>query len=551
MYNGELYNFKEIREELAKLGCNFKTSSDTEVLFFALRQWKEDAIRKLNGMFSFVWIDKENGSFLLSRDRMGIKPLFYAFEKKSLIFASEIDSIVRLAEGKPVISKIAIESYLSLQYVPTPLSILEGINKLPPGYFLKGSIKDLINQVTIQAIPYWDAFHGHKQVVERQANELEMLLKDSVERQLISDVPLGLFLSSGVDSSLLGAIINKYFPDQVFNFFTIGFEEETFADESSDAKIFLDGFHNSRFNHHKMRISSKFLLSKLESQYTYFDEPFGDPASILNLCVSQKAKEYVTVVLSGDGADELFWGYTRYSEWANKMDSCIKSIKWPDSFRKNLNSGPFPWLRYTISNAMENDGIRTYFDMLRPRQFGFLPSVVDNKKLWFARGIEQISVSEKLPSLIDLKTYLPDAMLFKVGRASMAMSVEVRVPYLDNNIIEYSLDSSLSSNVNCAYNGKRALRELLLKLAPHYPNQKVKKGFSFPLGKWLRLNWRDLAVEVITKERLNDLGMEDKNFIRITNDFFRFKSNSVYEVWYLLNLLLWYDNFKRKHSSHL
>ena len=254
MFNGEIYNFHQLKKELGQAGFVFKTSSDTEVLFYAMQKWGVQALKRLNGMFSLCWIDRQSKSFILARDRMGIKPLCYRQQGKSLIFASELISVLRLSETLPGLEHDSIEHFLWTQYVPTPLTIVQGVYKIPPGHYFEGNLGELERGKSIETKSFWDAFDqvGDKNFTPEYSN-LEEALRDSLSRQLVADVPLGLFLSSGVDSSLIAAMINKYFAkEQEFNFFTVAFDEDTASDESQDAiqyirSSFLQRDHSQRW----------------------------------------------------------------------------------------------------------------------------------------------------------------------------------------------------------------------------------------------------------------------------------------------------------------
>jgi asparagine synthase (glutamine-hydrolysing) len=550
LFNGEIYNYKELRADLHKLGVVFRTSSDTEVLFYALQLWGKEALSKLNGMFAFFWVDKKENRFIIARDRIGIKPVYYKIEGKRFLFASELDTIVRLAKDQSSISTEAVHQYLSLQYVPTPNTILDGVYKLPPGNMLTGSINDLENGRELLIKPYWDAYQYIQDGQgEDDDSSLEQILVDSIKGQLEADVPLGLFLSSGVDSSLLTAIINKHFKGRPYDFFTVAFDHDTHSDESSQAQAYLKGFKNSELRHHKLTVSPDFISSRLLSAYDYFDEPFGDHAALLNWAISEKAKRHVTVVLSGDGADEMFWGYPRYNEWKTQKQRIYKKVPMLSVIGSMADSLPPSRLKYTIKNMTESDSVRIHFDILRPRLFGFLPAIQQYTNLWCLEGIDKLKDRPDLAAIIDLKAYLADAMLYKVDRASMASSLEVRVPYLDNRVLDYALRLPLSQKSNIDFQNKAPLKNLLTTLAPHYQIDQPKRGFNFPLTQWMRNEWRPLMLETITKNNLEDVGLDSAPFMAILNKFYDQNHTATNEVWYLLNLVLWHKKYKTLQHS--
>jgi asparagine synthase (glutamine-hydrolysing) len=550
LFNGEIYNYLELKKELQGKGFGFRTSSDTEVLFYALQCWGADALSRLNGMFAFCWLDREKRAFILARDRTGIKPLYYRRQGKSLIFASELDSVLRLSDSLPPVQKAAIDQFLWTQFIPTPYTIVEGAFKLPPGHYIAGSWDQLDQQLPLAPHAYWDAY---KQAIsgslsrDQDPSSLEDILVDSLSRQMIADVPLGLFLSSGVDSSLLTALVNKHFAgSQDFNFFTVSFSEATSSDESRDALDFIKGFNNPRLLSHTLTIDSGLIGDKLDSLYDYFDEPFGDQTSLLNWVISVKAKEFVTVALSGDGADELFWGYKRYAQWkdpsfllpgnkavSGRLASLIRPLL-PDGY----------W-RSKAALELEQDPVKRHFTLfLSPVLAQLKDNPLWDQPIWALEGIDAIRGREDLVALLDLKTYLADAMLHKVDRASMAASLEVRVPYLDNKVIDYALALPLSGKSNSSFRHKAVLKQLLQQLAPHYSIHRPKKGFNFPLDNWLRFRWREKVLSLIDKEALSALGLDEKRYLEIVRRYYAGDKKYCIPVWHLFNLVLWYRKYK-------
>ncbi|MEO8582509.1 MAG: asparagine synthase (glutamine-hydrolyzing) [Flavitalea sp.] len=541
MFNGEIYNYKELRTSLEKEGFTFHTTSDTEVLFVALRLWGKKALEKLNGMFAFFWLDKKARTFITGRDRLGIKPLYYHYGNNGFYFSSEADTIVRLLNKKPTISKDSIDMYLWMQFIPTPHSIYEDILKLPPGSVIEAAV-DHLNKKPAPHI-YWDAYQETLAPYENNNENLEEILRTSIARQLQSDVPLGLFLSSGVDSSLLGAMVNKYFATgNDVNFFTVSFNEQTQTDESKDAAAFINGFKNPHLKNHLLEVDAGYLQNHISELYNYYDEPFGDYASLLNWVISRKAREHVTVAISGDGADELFWGYSRYNKWQElqRLNSIpllsraiFKGADWLPLMAKNK-----------LKKAFRHDAVERNFDLfLMPAFREHFKSSITSNTLWALDGIDLVKNRKDLPAIVDIKTYLADGMLYKVDRSSMATSLEVRVPYLDNKVLNFALHLELSKKSNAQYKNKAILKELLLKLAPHYDVNRPKKGFSFPLKKWLKESWKEQVNELVNSRNLLELGLDPKEFLPIINNFYEKDTNSEVEVWYLFNLALWKKHF--------
>lgn len=543
LYNGEIYNYRELREEMEGNGIIFKTRSDTEVLFESLKIWGEDTLIKLNGMFAFAFIDKIKQTILLGRDRFGIKPLYYCFENGSMIFGSELDSIIRLCEKKPEINTQSVEMYLVLQYVPAPHTIVKGIYKLLPGHYLAVRFDDIRGNWLPNPENYWDAYQQVLQV-DGICDDLEDLLAKSVKSQLQADVPVGMFLSSGVDSSLLTAVMNKYVAqDQECYLFTVVFDELTPEDEFEDAKAFISGFNNSNLHHEKLELTSQSLKGKLLNLYNYLDEPFADHAFLLNWAIAEKARRHVKVVLSGDGGDELFYGYPRYQRWLKLKDSKkrLSSIIYIPIFAA-LNK-IYPSKRLFLSSI--SNPVELYWQLLNPNfpEDREITSMLESS--WVLQNVSKIIDRDDLPSLLDIKSYLPDGMFYKVDRSSMAASLEVRVPYTDNKIANFALSLSIKDKSTKQFQTKAPLKNLLKKLAPHYSNYKIKKGFNFPVKEWMLNDWKDIAFAYITKANFNAIDLDGKKYIALRDRFYKGEHYLIYRLWFVLNLILWFEKYRK------
>jgi asparagine synthase (glutamine-hydrolysing) len=542
VFNGEIYNYQNLRTQLENKGVRFHTTSDTEVLFYLLKHYGTHAISKLNGMFSFCFINKGQKSFIVARDRLGIKPLYYKQNESGFVFGSELKSIALLSPEENSISSNAIQAYLALQYIPTPLTIYNEIKKLEPGHYIEATISDLSKGNVIESKEYWDAYttmqiHSHYNV-----NDLHQLLQNSVDLHLQADVPVGLFLSSGVDSSLLAAILNtEKFKNRQFNFYTIAFDESEFNDESDLAERYLKAFGNRDFIHNKLLIHQSDIINASDSMYNYVDEPFGDSAFLLNYTISVEARKHVKVVLSGDGADELFWGYARYEQWRG-LTNKSKTVDLLSRLYPAVK--PFDFLKKTGTsrNRLERNPVNVYTNLVRAPHIGLDFDFHSNDQLWASRSLQKISTFSSLPALFDIKSYLPDCMNYKVDRSSMAASLEVRVPYMENAIIDFALQTPMHLKSTTTFSQKALLKQLLLKLAPHYSNTTVKKGFNFPLEKWLKLHWRENVHNVVSDSALDKLGIEKPPIRKMINEFYKGKNNASSDIWYLYNLVMWYQH---------
>jgi len=546
LFNGEIYNYAALRQELVQAGAIFHTTSDTEVLFHALIHWGRDAVKRLNGMFAFFFVHKLSGRFIIGRDRVGIKPLYYCQRDGKLAFGSEMQSVAALVPGAFELNRPMLSAYLWLQDIPTPHTALQDIFKLPPGHTIEGSIHQLHQSLAIT--PFWDAYEAALEAGESRAADCEAVLKDSLERQMVADVPLGLFLSSGVDSSLLAAMVHHHFSrDRVFNFYTVAFNEATDSDESAAATAYLKGFDNPALHHHLLHIDQQDIAGRLQSLYRYVDEPFGDPAVLLNWAISDKAREHVTVALSGDGADELFWGYGRYAQWQTPgMKVKGKYHLSPLLAKAILPFVKDPYYKRKASLEMAPDALQRYFNLyLSPSVSDWMPGKVWEQEIWALKGLDKVRHRADLASLLDIKTYLPDAMLYKVDRSSMASSLEVRVPYLDNTVIDYALQLPLKSKSDGQFRHKAVLKHLLGRLAPHYQIDAPKKGFSFPLDTWLRGSWATLTQDLLTSAFFIEMGWEPAPLQQLVSEYFKGDKRHYTIVWYLLNLALWWHQTKQ------
>jgi asparagine synthase (glutamine-hydrolysing) len=546
VFNGEIYNFLSLKNRLIAENYSFKTTSDTEVLFNALIKYGSAALPMLNGMFAFFFLDRKTGKFILARDRTGIKTLYYKQEGDSLLFASEIDSIIRLSSTKNTIRSESILEYLALQYIPTPFSIYDGINKLPPGTSISYSVNFLHEKQKLEYEVYWDANNNFRQGNFDGAPNLENCLTQSLNSHLVSDVPLGIFLSSGVDSSLLAALINKHFSQsRRFDFFTIKFEEPNQNDESNEAKQFLDGFNNPNFFHHTLLISENSLVKAWENIFNFTDEPFGDNALVLNAEIARKAREKVTVALSGDGGDELFYGYPRYQYFHDYYHrNPIGKLK--KIFMNMTPLIPLEPFKNLIRALLHRGVLTRYLKSVSSKFLGY-SDIHRNPDLWWKNGIEPFLDRDDLPSILDFKSYLPDCMFYKVDRSSMGVSLEVRVPYLDNNVIDLAMGLSLDDKMTLEFGLKTPLKRILQQLAPHYNITQPKKGFSFPLAKWMKGRFKNQIEEYLISSEISWIGIEPRFIRKLVIDYFAGRNDNTYEIWYLFNLMHWY--FTKKSSG--
>ena len=498
IYNGELYNFKAIRAELETLGTVFTSQSDTEVLLRAWQQWGEACLQRLVGMFAFAIWDTCKRRIFLARDQVGIKPLYYGFTTTGdLVFASELKGVLAHPGVERQLDPQALEDYLALGYVPDPKSIYRSIRKLPPGHWLSWSAGEP------EPVPrqYWDvSFHrGTAATADEAIAQLRRLLDSAVESQMISDVPLGAFLSGGVDSSAVVASMGRV-SQQPVRTCSIGFDHGGF-DETVYARQVAAHLHTQ---HLERRVSADdyALLDTLAAMY---DEPFSDSSALPTYRVCELARSQVTVALSGDGGDENFAGYRRYRwhAWESKLRARL-----PHGFRKPVfgllgrlypkaDWAPRPLRAKTTLQALARDDVEAYFHTVSTTSEAMRQRLYSAKFKRELQGYSALEVfrahAEKAPTdhplllaqYLDIKTWLPGDILTKVDRASMAHSLEVRVPLLDHRLVEWA--SSLPPDLKLhGGTGKYIFKKALEPDLPADVLYRTKMGFSVPLAAWLR-----------------------------------------------------------------
>lgn len=507
VYNGETYNYPELRKGLEAKGHKFYTNSDTETIVHLYEEYGDKCVEKMRGMFAFaIWDEKEHRLFL-ARDRLGIKPLHYYMDNERLIFGSEIKSI--LSTGiKRDINHTGLSGYFTFNYVPAPETIFKGINKLLPGHILT------LHNGHISEKSYWDIDYTKKDTrdISQLSEELIEILKESVRIRLRSDVPFGAFLSGGIDSSTVTAIMSRIMEIPVKTF-SIGFEEEDY-NELHYATIVAKKFHT---DHHEFIVKPDFI-DLLPQLVRHFDEPFGDVSAVPTYYVSKLAREHVTMVLSGDGGDELFAGYPRYPK--ERFTNCYSYLP--------------PWFRtHIIRQILQNLPVKGTFFKKRIERFLWRADLPPLERYKMAVGIfseemkEEIFKntlrddrgllfdtffnSEKTNTFIDrllytdLKTYLPDDILVKVDRMSMANSLESRVPILDHKFVEFAAAIPDRYKLK-GFTMKHIFKETVSKFLPHEIIYRKKKGFGIPIALWFRNELKDFAQDILYSKSLKQRG---------------------------------------------
>jgi len=553
VFNGEIYNYRELRASLEQKGHIFYTHSDTEVIVHLYEEFGDKCLNELNGMFAFaIWDSRKNRVFL-ARDRIGIKPLHYIISNGKLIFGSEIKSILEVETVKREVNLNALHQFIGFEYVPAPDTMFKGIKKLLPGHMLifeKG-------KCTIRK--YWDLEFStpENQSVEFYSAKIYDLLKKSVERRLVSDVPIGAFLSGGIDSSAIVGLMSDLV-DQPVKTFSIGFEDQSY-NELKYARIVADYFGTE---HHEEIIRPD-AVQMVDKIIKHLDEPFADVSVFPTYMVSELAKKHVTVVLSGDGGDELFAGYDWYK--ASKLDRYYRKI--PQKIRHNVISKTIQQLpisrqkkgaanmlkRFVEGSSLPVAGRHVrwqYFTTNAERNELF--SNKFNEISYFLRDFDCVdkyysmnNASDELSKeqFIDVKMYLPDDILVKVDRMSMANSLEARVPFLDHNLAEFSatIPQHLKLHgITTKYILKRAMSDLLPKEIIH----RQKQGFSIPMKNWLRDELLNMMLDLLSKERIEEKGYFNYEYVnKIVQQHLDGKRNNAHQLWMLMTFELWHENY--------
>ncbi|MFM1879722.1 MAG: hypothetical protein RLZZ241_2588 [Bacteroidota bacterium] len=533
LFNGEIYNFQEIREALKQKGYDFSTESDTEVLIKGYHAWGEHVLQRLNGMFAFLIYDKDAKILFGARDRLGVKPFYYSLIGNEFEACSQV---APLNSGNSLtLNHEAIDIYLDCGFIPSPHSIYREVKKLDPGKFFRYSIVEQ----TMVIETYWDLkpeqpFTGS---LSEAKEALKTLLFDAVRIRLFSDVPLGSFLSSGIDSALVTAIASKINPGQL-NTFTIGFND-TFKDESEVAQKYA---HLLNTNHKTLFCGPEEILDYLPMLVSVFDEPFGDNSALPTLLLNDKTKAHVTVALSGDGGDESFLGYYHF-ESLKKYEKIIGLPLWMRMLLMKVFKvlGLFDSeMRQKLSVKSKSDYIFRIFSRM-----GTLLNTPNNK--WLKDYYSYQSASNNLlqqAADVNIKMWLEGDSNTKVDRGSMAYAVEVRSPFLDYRIVEFARSLPVEYRLILG-NKKRILKEVLKDFIPEELFTLPKRGFSMPLDSWMR---NELKSEI--QETLNDAffrkvpNLNEPLIRKLLKEHFEAQKNHSKNIWKVFILAKWMHHNK-------
>src|SRR5579864_3171915 len=549
VFNGEIYNFTELRRELETLGHRFRTLTDTEVIVHAYEQWGEASVERFRGMFAYAIWDERRRRLVLVRDRIGVKPLYFAATPTGVTFGSEIKSVILDRDVPHEWSPEALDAYLALLYVPAPHTIYRDIYKLPAGHLL---IADP-NGVTVRR--YWDlAFTGDGPKGDEAAylDRLDALVTEAVRLRLLSDVPLGAFLSGGIDSSVVVAAMAEVSRSRVVTT-SVGFDEQAF-NELEAARAVASRF-GTESHERVVRADVADLLPKLA---WHLDEPFADSSAVPTYYVSQAAREHVTVALSGDGADELWAGYARHRaehyEIAARRWLGTKGARLAGKVAEQLPSAlkGAHSLRH-LSLSPEEACVRKHsyglFDAPRRAALNapdFARHVRDvDPFVTFRAAYGACTSADPLDRAlyVDVKTYLVDDIMTKVDKMSMAVSLETREPMLDHKLIEFAASVPATLKIKRGQR-KYLLRQLLKRRVPERIAERPKQGFDAPIGGWLRGPLAPMTQELLQDGRLRARGIfDDAEVVRLWREHREGIADHRHRLWALVMLELWFRRF--------
>jgi len=564
-FNGEIYNFLEIKKELSSFGYQFKGHSDTEVLLTAIQHYGiKEGVTKLHGMFAIALWDRELSELTLIRDRVGEKPLYYGQSGNTIFFGSELKCFFDLPFFTKSIDQKVVGLYLKYKYIPSPYTIFESVNKLEPGCYLTIQRGQAISSV--ESKKYWDP----QNFLENSLCDLgvspstsyidvvENELTNVIGRQMVSDVPLGAFLSGGIDSSLVVALMQKQTKEKIKTF-TIGFDEKNFNEAIYAKKV----AQHLGTDHHELYLRPNEIGEAITKMPDIYDEPFSDVSQVPTYLVSKFAKEFVTVVLSGDGGDELFYGYGRYNQFINRWKKFGQSpIYYPfgilergagfssllEKLAINSRGGAFvsgirSLLGFSSIMSSKNASLAYSASLSAWKEPTNLVRSGNKSTKNFAHfnNINSAFDLERLIPFLDFTNYLPDDILVKVDRAAMANSLETRVPMLDHKFVELAFGLPFSEKWD-GQKGKIILKTILGKYVPHSLFERPKMGFGVPIGTWLKGELKEWTMDYLNVSSINKVGVfKPKQTLNLLNQHLDGRADWGEHLWGLVMFQAWAD----------
>jgi asparagine synthase (glutamine-hydrolysing) len=556
VFNGEIYNYRELRTYLQKRGHAFRTRTDTEVILHLYEEFGSDCVQHLNGIFAFAIWDIPRKEILIARDRMGVKPLYYTETANQLIFGSEMKVVLAHPDVGRDIDLISLNEYLSFEYVPSPRTILRNIYRLEPGHILR------YNDQGLHIQQYWNISLARSESRppvhwRDHASSFYETLKNSVQQELVSDVPVGVLLSGGIDSSTIAALMVDLYPGTVDSF-SVGFEEASF-DESRYARMVAERLGT---RHNELILTSKMVAQMVPTITDFLDEPFGDSSLIPTYFLSLFVRGYVKVVLGGDGGDELFAGYPTLV--AHRLIEYYERIV-PWHVRAYVAPKIFDLMPVSFSNISFDFRVRRFLSgrgvPLQARHHRWLGSFTDEEKSlllqdWikpvlrstYARAYAHAGECDArllLNQLLydDMKMYLEGDILYKVDRASMAAALEVRVPFLNRAVVDFAIELPLELKLR-RLTTKYLFKKSMERILPREIIKRPKKGFNMPVAHWLTSELRDLALDMFSEDRITRQGFFNYAYLkRLFDEHLSRQRDNRKLLWTLLIFQLWYDKY--------
>lgn len=554
VFNGEIFNYKQLRKELESKGVKFKSQSDTEVLLQLYISDKENCLEKLDGEFAFAIYDSNNEELFLARDRFGIKPLYYYIDENRFVFGSELKALVAFGIPK-IIDKTALQLYFHLNYIPSPYSIFENVKKLESGTFMKVNLKGIPEEKKYYSIAYSGELKNIPSYESAQKT-FKSLLESSVQQRMIADVPLGTFLSGGIDSSIITAIAAQN--TKHINSFSIGFKDEPHFDETEYAQLLAKKY---KTNHTVFQLSNNDLFANLRQVLDYTDEPFADSSALAVNILSMHTKKHVTVALSGDGADELFAGYNKHAAEFKVRSGGLKAnlVKSSHSLLKQLpksrNSKTGNKIRQLekFAEGMKLNEQERYWQWAKwagytSEQILSAKYSSDINKSEFEKSksniLKNISSDYNSVLLTDMKLVLENDMLVKVDRMSMSQSLEVRVPFLDHKIVDFAFSLPTNYKID-SKSRKKIVKDTFKDFLPQELLSRKKQGFEVPMLKWFKTDLKSM----ITNELLEDKFIDEQGIFNLEEIkklkaqlFSSNPNDAVEKVWALIVFQYWWKN---------
>jgi asparagine synthase (glutamine-hydrolysing) len=550
VFNGEIYNHRDLATALAAAGHTFKTRSDTETILHAYEEYGDDCVDRLRGMFGFAIWDSRKRRLLLARDRLGVKPVYYYRNSHFLAFASEIKSLLEIASVPREVNPEAFDMYLSLRYAPGPQTMFKNIFRLQPGHIL------VADDSGVRTKKYWDIDYSDPEPRSPECllEQFRELLEESVRLRLLSEVPLGVFLSGGLDSSAILATMSKIVGGDRVKTFSVGYEasgaEEEKANEFDYARLAADAFASE---HHEFRLDARNFAEFVPDLVSYLDEPLADPSCIPLYFISKLAREHITVVLSGEGADEILAGYGIYGRML-ALDRIYAG--------SGVLGGLAPWIARLTPSERLRHYVRMCGQPLGTRYRGVSRGFSAEGKLrlvgkdrmdrseqrlretfgGYFKTVEKASPLDRM-LYVDAKVWLPDDILIKADKMTMANALELRVPFLDHKLVEFAATLPNASKIH-GKGGKKLLRSAMRGVLPDAIIDRPKKGFPIPIGSWLRTSLRQFTRDhLLARDAACSRYVDRDETSRLVNEHERGRADRSQEIWTLLVFEFWHRHF--------